>query len=244
LPALYHMFFKFLGQVLGLSIRNRVTFPLRLCSLVWKPLVGQALTPSDLFDTDEDLKSMLRQIRTDVAPYGDEMMEDADVRWVTHLSDGREVNLLPLRPRPSKDTGRSGGGGSDGDDDGDANGDDDDDDDDDDLPEDVVRASEVDAYIEAVINVRLNECRAAALAMREGLCSIVPAAAVSLLHWKELRALVAGRDYINIELLRSCTEYDEDVSPGAFPLSVLAFLECRWLAAHGKRLRVLAAWFC
>ena len=79
--------------------------------------------------------------------------------------------------------------------------------------ENFVLASEVDAYETAVVEVRLNECRAAALAVREGLCSIVPSAVVSLLHWKELRALVAGREHINIDLLRACTEYDEDVSP-------------------------------
>lgn len=89
----------------------------------------------------------------------------------------------------------------------------DDDNDDDDDDESFVLASEVDAYETAVVEVRLNECRAASLAVREGLCSIVPSAVVSLLHWKELRALVAGREHINIDLLRACTEYDEDVSP-------------------------------
>ena len=77
---LYYMYYFFLGQVMGVAIRNRVTFPLRLCSMVWKPLVGEALTPSDLFDADAELKAMLRQIRHEIAPYGDEMLEDSDVR--------------------------------------------------------------------------------------------------------------------------------------------------------------------
>ena len=188
---LYSTFCYFLGQVMGIAIRNRVTFPVRLCALVWKPLVGEPLVAEDLFEADTALKDVLHQIRHDIAPYGDEMLEDADVRWVTRLSDGSEVDLLAVRPTTTDE---------DSDDDGDGG-------------ESFVRASEIDAYEKAVIEVRLNECRASALAVREGLCSIVPPAVIALLHWKELRALVAGREHINIELLRSCTEYDEDVNP-------------------------------
>ena len=85
-----------------------------------------------------------------------------------------------------------------------------------------------------MIQSRLNECRAAALAVREGLCSIIPASVVALLHWKELRALVAGREHINIELLRACTEYDEDVSPGWYLILIymLALLVLEFLLEH------------
>ena len=31
----YRIFFYFLGQVMGVAMRNRVTFPVKLCSLVW-----------------------------------------------------------------------------------------------------------------------------------------------------------------------------------------------------------------
>ena len=197
---LYRMFYKFLGQVIGIAIRNRVTFPVQLCSLVWKPLVGQQLTSTDLFDSDESLKSILQQIQFDLAPLGDEMLEDADVQWVAQLSDGRTVDLSALRPPRSAS---------------------DDEEDEDDDDEQFVRQSEVGDFVRTVIDVRLNECRSAALAIREGLCSIVPASVLSLLDWKELRALVAGREDINIDLLRSCTEYDEDVSPGV--LSKISF---------------------
>merc|ERR1711924_441683 len=67
-------------------------------------------------------------------------------------------------------------------------------------------------YITSAIKARLTESSAAAEAVHKGLCSVVPCHILPLLTWKELRDMVSGRKEINIDVLKQCTEYDDDVS--------------------------------
>ena len=62
-------------------------------------------------------------------------------------------------------------------------------------------------YCDLVENFRLHEFDKQAAAVRAGLGTVVPAGALNLLTGSELEILVCGNPEIDLELLKSCTEY-------------------------------------
>ncbi|KAG5180887.1 hypothetical protein JKP88DRAFT_182262 [Tribonema minus] len=82
-----------------------------------------------------------------------------------------------------------------------------------------------------------------AAAVRRGLASIVPAAALSLLTGAELQTQVCGCDGgVDIALLRANTEYDEGVSPhDAHITSLWRVLEAYSSKDRGQFLRFVWA---
>ena len=68
-------------------------------------------------------------------------------------------------------------------------------------------------YLNKYVHARLRENAEAIEAFREGLISVIPENAITILNWEELQNLVCGANVIDIDRLRQNTEYDEDVSP-------------------------------
>lgn len=62
-------------------------------------------------------------------------------------------------------------------------------------------------YVKMYTDFRLREFDAHVAALRRGLASVVPMAALVLYTWQELEVLVAGRPQIDIETLRMMTSY-------------------------------------
>ena len=90
--SLFFEMLSFFGQMLGIAMRNRVSFPVDLSRAVWKPLVGQKLTMADLDSVDSQVKPMLGQIKL-LAEMGDDMLDSAELQWSTRLTDGRYVGV-------------------------------------------------------------------------------------------------------------------------------------------------------
>lgn len=200
--GLYLEMYSFLGQLVGVALRNNISLPLELGPLAWKVLVGERIRPDDLRSVDAsaaDLFARLRDIGRRAATRakgGASKLGDAggsddddegessadeeeldDLRWTTTLSDGTEVELCP--------------GGR---------------------HERVSRAN-AGAYAQAALEARLAESRPAAMAMRHGLSTVVPQWLLPLFTWEELRVLIGGQVEVDVDLLQCMTEYDDDVSP-------------------------------
>lgn len=60
-------------------------------------------------------------------------------------------------------------------------------------------------YAELAMQTRLQEGRVQVHAIRSGLSSLVPAALLNLLDWRELEAIVTGQPEIDLALLREHT---------------------------------------
>ena len=67
-------------------------------------------------------------------------------------------------------------------------------------------------YLHLYTTCRLKECFDEIEAFRNGLLSVIPESALSLLSWREIECLVCGTKVIDIERLKQNTEYDDDVS--------------------------------
>jgi len=188
---LYLEMYNFLGQLLGIALRCKVTPRWDLPAPFWKALVGQPYEPEDLKSFDETAYTMISELKRlkqcAEVPQNKSLQSNValgqlqdvlfGMNWVTRLSDGSEFELCE--------------GGS----------------------QKSVSIDELDEYIDAIVHCRLHESATALVAIRDGLCSVVPSAVLPLLTWEELQLSICGRQEVNIDLLEANTEYDDDVSP-------------------------------
>jgi hypothetical protein len=186
--------FQFLGQLVGMALRSKITLELPLASYIWKSVVREPLTDQDMASFDapasrfiEYIGSMHQKI-SNVAMAGSQeeslssLTEELgavlqDVMWTVTFSDGRTNNLIEdghLKP---------------------------------------VRLEDAGEYLQLYTEARLGESYAAVEAFREGLLWVVPESAISVLAWDELEYLVCGSRNIDVDRLKKNTEYDDDISP-------------------------------
>lgn len=188
-PRSLHML-EFVGQLMGISLRFKGSLPFDLASpLVWKPLVGDTLTPSDLEAVDVLYAQYLHAIRhcdrdftLENEPH-DPITSDAQfaaafpsLTFTTNDTAGDEVELLP-------------GGAS--------------------MP--VTFTNRL-RFCDLVEQFRLHEFDEQVAAMKRGLATIVPIRSLTLFTASELEVLVAGRPEVDVELLKRHTKYSGGLS--------------------------------
>ncbi len=78
-------------------------------------------------------------------------------------------------------------------------------------------------YVQKLRHLRLTESNATLQAFRSGLAVVLPVEIFPLFTAEELERLFCGVEDIDVNLLRSCTEYDEGVTSS--DRHVLAFWE-------------------
>jgi alpha-tubulin suppressor-like RCC1 family protein len=196
--------YRFLGQLVGIAIRSKVTLDLSFPSFIWKIIVRDQLTELDIASFDspacdfvrhlgslchrihmtneeydtfkgESLTNAERQKERDNLIIETKMLLD-DLTWTAVRCDGRIVELV------------SGGALK------------------------PVLFEDLRLYLKYYVTCRLRESIVAIEAFREGLISVIPESAISLLCWDELQYVVSGGRTIDVERLRDNTEYDDDVS--------------------------------
>ena len=88
--------FEFVGALIGMSIRCSQILNLNFPSLFWKSLIDEPLDRSDLNMVDSYCLQMLDGIKnlSQTLPEK-EFQEYHDQKFVTSLSDGNEVELVP-----------------------------------------------------------------------------------------------------------------------------------------------------
>ncbi|KAG6975543.1 hypothetical protein JG688_00002285 [Phytophthora aleatoria] len=170
--------FAFVGQLLGISLRTRGDFPFMLPSLVWKQLLGQTLTRSDLEDTDAMFIQMLDGIancENDGISTEEEFataFAGLELRFTASSCTGEEIELAP-------------GGRQ--------------------LTVEFHNRLE---YCRLAERARLEECSAQVAAMARGFATLFPRRVLTLLTWQELEILACGSPKIDLELWQRHTRYD------------------------------------
>ena len=190
---------RFMGQIVGIAIRSKITLDLAFPSFIWKCIVNEKLSEHDLASFDQAGYNLvarlarLRQIWLRSCSLGQDLFPSSTVEFATlELSeevsilqeltwsfmgtDGQIVDLIP--------NGRN----------------------------IQVRIEELDKFLSIYVESRFRENKFAIQMFRHGLISIIPESAISLLTWDEFQAIVCGSKVIDIDRLRENTEYDDDVS--------------------------------
>ena len=85
---------RFLGALMGASLRTDSALELDLPSLVWKPLVGELCDFSDLAAIDESLAADLKAIHSCPSPQQWETLSRC-LRWRVLSMSGRWIELIP-----------------------------------------------------------------------------------------------------------------------------------------------------
>jgi hypothetical protein len=88
--------FEFVGKLMGLAIRSKSLINLSLPSIVWKPLVNDAVNETDVLAIDSlsfQTVELIRQLSELPPDQFDREMEE--IKFVTVASDGRSIPLMP-----------------------------------------------------------------------------------------------------------------------------------------------------
>lgn len=246
---------KFMGQMIAIAIRSRITLDLSFPSALWKCVVRQELCEDDIASFDQDAADFVSQLGAlwkrlqrlqravdgmDARAHGE--TASADARDMGHTTlhamnmnmrmqmdvdeEGEEVDVVVALAAARAEADavlmdvswsatRTDGqlvelmpGGADR----------------------RVLVDELGAFVKAYTRARLTESFAATEALREGILSVIPQAAISLMNWNELRDIVCGSRTVDIARLKANTEYDDDVDPsephiGFFWEALTAFSE-------------------
>ncbi|GMH96967.1 hypothetical protein TrST_g6277 [Triparma strigata] len=90
----YMEMYSFIGQLIGIALRSRITTKFRFPPIVWKALVGEAVEVADVRAYDEAAYAVVAQVSA-LAKGQVEDFENAvgDLKFVATLSDGVEVEL-------------------------------------------------------------------------------------------------------------------------------------------------------
>ena len=151
----------FMGKLMGLAIRSRLSMDLNLPSLIWKSLVREPLHEMDLASIDvhaadfvHHLSGILERLRVAKSQGSEGVLANAreeafsliqDLNWTCVRSDGKTIELIP-------------GGSS-----------------------RTVAVDDLQEYLTAYIEARLTESSVSIDAFRNGLLSVVPERALCLM---------------------------------------------------------------
>ncbi|OQR90075.1 HECT E3 ubiquitin ligase [Achlya hypogyna] len=195
--ALFAEMYHFLGQILGIILRTKVLVRIDLASSIWKRLVGSSVDLLDLAEVDSVAYGLIEHLRQLRVQHRTE--PEAAEATLEALDLCFTTNLSDGTLVDLVPLGQ----------------------------DRRVTWADLDEYLALVVEARLNEGSRAIEAIKQGLCTIVPANAVALFSWEELSVRVCGRAEIDIALLQANTEYDEDISADD------AFVQRFWRVLEG-----------
>ena len=181
--------YQFLGALMGTAARGGAFMELDLAPVVWRKLLGEAISVADLSAIDERIAQFL----THLGGVEDEAEWDAaGVRWRVRNAAGNIVRLKPVAEVREHCcaccvVSRTRSGGLtfviDA------------------LQDERVPFAAKDAYVAACLKLRLGEFDLAIEEMKRGLSEVVPLnAGLGLMGWREIEKRVCGEPRIDIEL--------------------------------------------
>ena len=172
--------YKFVGKLFGLAMRSKSLLSLDLPSIVWKPLVSDVVTESDVVAIDKVSWNVMDEVRKQEDKVESKRMDQAifdstmrQFKLVAAGSDGKIKELVPNGKSIS------------------------------------LQWSNRKLYARKVQQFRLHEFDEQMQAVRSGLAEVVPITILSMFTWRELEAQVAGYGMTDkqIDLLYKMTDY-------------------------------------
>ena len=172
--------FRFVGRLMGLAMRTGELLYLDLPSIVWKPMVDEAVSEDDVMAIDRlsfsmvtELRKLEAHIQRGKGGMTPELFGDyIDCSFVVVGSDGAIHELVP--------------GGTNL----------------------QVSWQSRHAFMDALIAYRKQEFRLQCAALKDGLSSVVPAAQLTMFTWEQLRSQVCGQPTIDVAMLQQMSVYE------------------------------------
>jgi len=196
------------GRLFGLAVRTGITVPISLPSIFWKVIVEEPLDESDLLVLDAGVYTALRTFSKMAEDMDDEAFADS-MEFMSVSSSETVLSTPPgkqeLRVHLDKQSAqgywrrieRS----------------------ERDEPAPAPSRSMLAGWRDLVTRTRLNEGRAQALAVRAGLCEVIPEQTLGLFQWETLAKMVCGTPEVDVALWAQHTEYRGNVGSSSGLLS-------------------------
>ena len=170
--------YHFIGQLLGMAIRQKHYLDIKFAPLFWKKLLNEQMTVEDIESIDTQSFRRINQMKRDIEQMHsseDEIFSSlmSDLYFDVNSSSGKETFEL-IRDGSTI----------------------------------AVDANNVQQYFSAYKEYRLNEFNRPIDLIRQGLYSVVPSSFLSLFTGQELEEAVCGKREIDVELLKRNTRYE------------------------------------
>ena len=181
---LHRALYAFLGRFFGLAIRTKFLLSLSFPSIIWKPLVGDAVTDADVKAMDKTAFTNAESIQALAGQLGGGVSAqdfDSQFKEITFKYCQCDGKVMSLRGEGGEAPGR----------------------------DDAVTVDNYKLYITRLRKARLDEFSVHCAALRKGLGQVVPLDTLSLFTWKELELMVCGQGVTRAHMpsLRRMTSY-------------------------------------
>jgi hypothetical protein len=183
---------------MGVALRNGISLQLRLVPSIWRALVGQNASFSDVDTSDEMFAALCLAAITKANDPLQTSSSTPTIMPQTYMSSGEEISLLSPPPTSSSSsevtnhsstitsTASRGAGAA--------------------SQHAVVRC-------EAALVIRTFESWLSTYALQEGLTSVIPTALLPLFTPREFELRLCGHDGVDVKLLMANTDYDDGIGP-------------------------------
>jgi hypothetical protein len=214
----------FLGEIVGIAVRSKITLDLNFSSIVWKFVVGERISDLDLASFDVAASEFIKHLsylytslsvqkqekvarKTNAGEWGAEDASNAESsidQAIYTLEEEIKLIIQDLYWTARTCEGEQ--------------------------IELIENGSKINVtledlpqYLQTYVECRIYEFYPAICAFRNGILNVLPETAVCLLNWEEFEAIVCGSKTIDVERLKINTEYDDDVK--ATDPHIVAFWE-------------------
>ncbi|ETM39823.1 hypothetical protein L914_14071 [Phytophthora nicotianae] len=188
---LYCEMFYFFGQMIGICLRTRVCVRLDLAMSVWKQLVAEdESSPESALETLKEIDFVAYSLWKTLNGILDEFKRLNSKQCELE----EQLEAMDLVFTTVLSDGRSIELCEDG-----AN--------------TAVVLTNLEEYVDSMLRARIQETQEVMNIVKQGLHSIMPVSALALLTWNELEKRMCGVAEVDVKLLQTNTEYDEDLSP-------------------------------
>ncbi|GMF58364.1 unnamed protein product [Phytophthora fragariaefolia] len=194
---LYCEMFYFLGQMIGTCLRTRVCVRLDLAMSVWKQLVAEDVSnPESALETLKEIDFVAYSLWKTLRGILDELKccasDDTGASKRHELEE--QLDAMDLVFTTVLSDGRAVELCDDG-------------------TNLAVTPANLEQYLDAMLQARMQETEEVMNIVKQGLHSIMPVSGLSLLTWSELEKRMCGVAEVDVKLLQANTEYDEELSP-------------------------------
>lgn len=197
-PRLLRMF-HFLGRVLGISMRFKMSLPAQLPSIVWKYLTSEAVNVEDVDAIDETTGAFLKELVSDAKAASGRSAEEAAAAAALAAAtgsaadaaasgaggaDASQSRFFSVRSILGEDVDLIPGG-----------------------PTQGVKPEDLPRYARLAVHYKTHELDRQLYSLRQGFVEVVPLRVLRLCRWNELEAYVCGDPNIDVEELKKHTTY-------------------------------------
>jgi hypothetical protein len=176
--------YHFVGQLMGMAIRTKEYLDVRFPTLLWKQLIHEEVTMEDIGAIDSSFFDIIKQMEQNIQKIKSHHQDNDDIYLFNRVMTEFTFDIVSLTGKTYELV----PGGS----------------------NIQITAANFEDYCIRYRQYRINEFHRQIEYIRQGLYSVVPWGYLTLFTAHELEEAVCGKGYIDVEMLKRHTSYEDD----------------------------------